>query len=172
MELHQAIAAAAEAHGDTKNDKSGELYVRHPLRVMEIVADMPSAACVGLEDCMVVAALHDVAEDTEFNLDHGGGAWSLYCSETGIVLGYLTEEQGTALEAMTKREGEGYEDFIERCAADPIATAVKLADIHDNTDPARYIEGPKGDKLRARYAEAKAVLDQATGAHEYLAERA
>jgi (p)ppGpp synthase/HD superfamily hydrolase len=155
MNLHQAIAAAVEAHGETVNDKSGELYIRHPLRVMEACGRLVSD---DREDCMIVGVLHDVVEDTGFSLSHtdeasfaGAGGWSLYDPATGLVLGYLSDDQAEALEAVTRRSGESYEAFIDRCRENPIALRVKLADITDNLDPERALNDPKAESRRRRY---------------------
>jgi len=40
----------------------------------------------------------------------------------------------SALECVTKKEGEEYEAFVKRSARDPIARRVKLADLEDNMD--------------------------------------
>ena len=38
---------------------------------------------------------------------------------------------------MTKRDGEDYEAFVRRAAANPIGRRVKLADLDDNSDLSR-----------------------------------
>jgi hypothetical protein len=68
-----------------------------------------------------VALLHDVVEDTGRTLDDLRN------------LGY-SDEVVAALGCVTKREGETYEDFVERVASNPIARRVKLADLEDNMD--------------------------------------
>ena len=40
--------------------------------------------------------------------------------------------------------GELYEDMITRVAANPLARRVKLADLVDNMDPKRQLDGPEG----------------------------
>jgi hypothetical protein len=42
-----------------------------------------------------------------------------------------------ALDSVTKREGEDYEAFARRAAANPIGRRVKLADLADNCDLSR-----------------------------------
>jgi (p)ppGpp synthase/HD superfamily hydrolase len=59
MSLDKAILVAAIAHAG-QQDKGGNSYIRHPLRVME---GMDS------EDEMVCAVCHDVVEDTDITLD-------------------------------------------------------------------------------------------------------
>ena len=115
-DLERAIELAVSAHaGET--DKAGETYIRHPLRVMEAMET---------ETERVVAVLHDVVEDTSYSL--------------GDIDDLFDTEIRDAVDALTKREGEEYMEFIERAAADPIARRVKLADIEDNMDLTRLDE--------------------------------
>lgn len=108
--LNYAITLAAQAHAG-QFDKGGSPYILHPLRVM--------LACK-TEAERITAILHDTVEDC------------------GIELGMLSEHFGggvaDAVDAMTRRQGETYEAFIDRCALNPIARVVKLADIADNMD--------------------------------------
>ncbi len=113
-DLEQAIEMALSAHtGDT--DKGGATYIRHPLRVME---QMES------ETARVVAVLHDVVEDSEY--------------EPEDIEAEFGSDVRDAVEALTKRDGEAYlEEFIPRCAQNKIARRVKQADIKDNMDLTR-----------------------------------
>jgi hypothetical protein len=76
--------------------------------------------CVSTNDERIVAVLHDVCEDcpqwTFDRLRQKG------FSESTIV----------ALQSVTKRQGEDYNAFVRRAAANPIGRAVKLADLNDN----------------------------------------
>src|SRR5688572_15682369 len=109
--LEDAIALAVEAHRGQK-DKSGAPYILHPLRVM--------FSCE-TEIERIVAMLHDVDEDTGRTFDD----LRKLC---------FSEEVLAALECVTKRDGEGYEQFVQRAAANPVARKVKLADLKDNMD--------------------------------------
>ena len=57
------------------------------------------------------------------------------------------------MRAVTKAEGESYEDFIARAALNPVGKAVKLADLAENRDLSR-IDRPtekdleRGEKYR------------------------
>jgi hypothetical protein len=67
----------------------------------------------------------------------------------------------SAVEALTKREGEDYEAFIRRVAPNPIAREVKLADLRDNSDLSRIAEPTDRDRERIRkYQRAIATLEQ------------
>jgi (p)ppGpp synthase/HD superfamily hydrolase len=93
-------------------DKAGVMYILHPLRVMR---QMDS------ETEKIVGVLHDIVEDTPITL------------QDLRQKGY-SEEIVEAIDCLTKREGENYEDFIERCKKNPIAMKVKIADLEDNMD--------------------------------------
>lgn len=110
-DLDRAIAIAVDAHRGVL-DKSGQPYMLHPLRMM--------CRVTGTEE-KIVAVLHDVVEDT---------AWTM----GQIRAEGFSDQVLDALDRVTQREGELYEDFIERSAANPISRAVKLADLEDNMD--------------------------------------
>jgi GTP pyrophosphokinase len=113
-DLERAIEIALDAY-EGQTDKAGETYIRHPLRVMEQVETRRQR---------VVAVLHDVVEDSEYDLNQIEDAF--------------VAEIRDAVDAMTKRDGEDYlDDFIPRVAENDIARAVKLADIEDNMDLTR-----------------------------------
>lgn len=135
--LERAIAIAARAH-EGRRDKAGAPYILHPLRVM-----------LGLdtEAERITAVLHDVVEDCadwSFERLRGEG---------------FSEEILAALNAVTKREGESYEDFVRRAAANPVGLRVKLADLNDNCDLSRIANPTLQDHERiARYRRALAFL--------------
>jgi (p)ppGpp synthase/HD superfamily hydrolase len=138
--LDDAILLASEAHHGVM-DKSGQPYILHPLRVMfqcETQAER------------IVAVLHDVVEDTDRTFDDLRN------------MGY-SEEVLAALDCVTKRDGESYEQFVERAAANPIARRVKIADIEDNMDVRRLPNiGPKDWERTTKYLAAWKRLKQAT----------
>jgi (p)ppGpp synthase/HD superfamily hydrolase len=109
--LERAIAIAVEAHAEQK-DKSGVAYILHPLRVM---------ARVNSDTEKIVAILHDVVEDTDWTFED--------LRQEGF-----SEEVIAALDCVTKREGETYEDFVKRSAVNTTARRVKIADLEDNMD--------------------------------------
>jgi len=55
-----------------------------------------------------------------------------------------------ALEGVTRREGETYEEFIRRSLTHPVARRVKLADIKDNLDIRRLVTLTDRDTERLR----------------------
>jgi (p)ppGpp synthase/HD superfamily hydrolase len=112
--LEKAIGIAVEAHRGA-TDKYDAPYILHPMRVM---------ARVSTTEEKIVAILHDVVEDSDWTFDD--------LKEEGF-----SEEILSALDCLTKREGEPYEDFVERSASNALARRVKLADLEDNMDVRR-----------------------------------
>jgi (p)ppGpp synthase/HD superfamily hydrolase len=100
-------------------------------------------------DERIVAVLHDVVEDC-----------------TGWTFDRLRDEGFSdtvlaALDTVTKREGESYDDFVRRAAANPIGRAVKLADLHDNSDLTRIAEPTERDFERIeKYRKAIAAIER------------
>jgi len=136
--LERAIAIAAEAHAG-QTDKAGAPYILHPLRVM---------LSLSTDEERMVAVLHDVCEDCP--------AWDV---ERLRAEGF-SEAVIAGLRAVTKREGEDYEAFVRRAAADPIGRRVKRADLADNSDLSRIAEPTAKDHERlAKYRRAIALLD-------------
>ncbi len=107
--IEDAVSVAARAHKGQK-DKAGAPYLLHPLRMM---LRMDSEAA------MMAAVLHDVVEDTDWTLER--------LREAGFA-----EEVLEAVDCLTHREGESYEEFVGRVRANPIARQVKVADLEDN----------------------------------------
>ncbi|HEX6041952.1 HD domain-containing protein [Longimicrobium sp.] len=112
--LEEAIAIAAQAHrGQT--DRAGAPYILHPLRMM---------FAVRTDAERMAAVLHDVVEDTDWTLDALRGRG-------------FSDEVIDAVDHLTRREGETYDDFVRRAARHPVARRVKLADLEDNMDARR-----------------------------------
>jgi (p)ppGpp synthase/HD superfamily hydrolase len=127
--LERAIAIAVEAHTGQR-DRAGRLYILHPLRLMMNVRS---------DEEKIVAVLHDVVEDTP---------WTVADLRREGFPKYLLD----ALDCVTKREGESYEDFVARSAGNPIARGVKIADLEDNMNVRRLdMVTPKDGERLAKY---------------------
>ena len=123
--LKRAVEIATEAHRG-QVDKANEPYILHSMRVMNQV-DSPDEKIVGI--------LHDVVEKNS--------QWSLNrLAREGFK---PTIIQG--VDAMTRRAGESYKDFVLRAAANPTSRAVKIADLNDNIRMAR-LHGLDDSKYR------------------------
>lgn len=134
--LAEAIALAARLHAGTV-DKAGAPYILHPLRVMQAVDS---------DEDRIAAVLHDCVEDCGISLH-----------EINAMFGRAVSD---AIDALTRREDESYEDFVLRCKANPIARRVKLADLEDNMNLDRLGRAPTVADLdrNRKYAAACYVL--------------
>jgi len=131
--LERAIEIAARAHEGVL-DKGGSPYILHPLRVM-----MKQTT----DTARMVAVLHDVVEDTDVSLDDLRYK-ALFPDDVLHALSLVTK-----LPKLANGDEESYEDFIDRCATDPMARAVKLDDLEDNLDALRLAEFD--DKAAGRF---------------------
>ncbi len=129
MTLDEAIRVAVDAHAG-QLDKAGRCYVLHPLRVMMTV-ESPS-----LDSARKVAVLHDVVEDSDWTVE-------LLDAKFG-----LTAEEQAALRLLTHADDEDYAAYVERVAANPLARAVKIADLRDNLDVTRLEQVTERDAKR------------------------
>ena len=111
MNLTRAIDIAITAHQGLK-DKVGKPYITHVMRVME--------RCKTEEE-KIVAALHDVVEDTSTTIDD--------LRKEGF-----SEKVLAAVAAITKNKGESKSHYIGRVRKNPLAIRVKLNDLEDNMD--------------------------------------
>lgn len=124
--LEKAISFATIAH-EGQTDKAGAPYISHPLRVMSKFST---------DEDRIVAVLHDVVEDCEWmTLDV-------------LLFEGFSETVVDAIDSVTKRDGEDYDAFIGRAAANPIGRRVKLADLEDNCDLSRISEPTDRDYER------------------------
>jgi (p)ppGpp synthase/HD superfamily hydrolase len=95
---------------------------------------------------MMAAVLHDVVEDTDISID------DLRCRG-------IPEDALTAIDHLTRREGEDYFDFIERVKQNDVARKVKLADLEDNMDMGRIAQPTARDLARLeKYRRARRSL--------------
>jgi len=134
--LEKAIEIAAAAHAG-QVDKAGQPYVLHPIRLMLSLSDPVQR---------MAAMLHDVVEDTGVGLDD--------LRRVGFP-----EAVVVAVDALTKRHGETRLQAAARAAANPVARAVKLADVADNMDLSRIAQPTGRDHARiAEYVEVRRLL--------------
>ena len=107
--IETSLQIALNAYKGQK-DKAGETYILHPLRIMAKMNSLEEKA---------TALLHDVIEDSD------------YTSEDLINEGIPSTVVDAVL-ALTKNDGEDYDQFIDRVLKNKLAAKVKIADIEDN----------------------------------------
>ena len=134
----KAMKLCFQAHKD-QTDKSGIPYVFHPIHLAEQMKD---------EDTTVVALLHDVVEDTDYTLED--------LREMGF-----NERVIAAIALMTHAEGVPYMDYVAKIKDNPIAKAVKLADLAHNSDITRMdVVDEKAIARVEKYAKAIRFLNE------------
>ncbi len=95
----------------------------------------------------MAAVLHDAVEDTDLKLSDL------------VEAGYQTDVVA-AVDSLTRRDNEPYEDYIERVGENEIARRVKTADLRDNlANNRRAPQAPGNAKRIERYESALARLD-------------
>jgi (p)ppGpp synthase/HD superfamily hydrolase len=129
MTLDEALRIAVDAHAG-QLDKAGKPYILHPLRVMMTV-ESPS-----LDSARKVAILHDVVEDSPWTVESLDARFG------------LTHEEQAALRLLSHAHGDDYDAYVEQVATDPLATAVKVADLRDNLDVTRLEQVTERDAKR------------------------
>lgn len=122
--LSKALEICYQAHAN-QVDKAGKPYYLHPIQV---------ALMCNTIDEKVVALLHDVIEDTDYTIDDL------------IRIGF-SKEIIDAIECITKKGNEPYENYIKRVSENPIAKAVKINDITHNSDLTR-IKNPTLEDIK------------------------
>ena len=120
----EAMKLAYNAHhGQT--DKADIPYIFHPYHIAEEMTD---------EYTTCVALLHDIVEDTDITM-----------SELQAI---FPKEVTDAVALMTHAKDVPYLEYIRKIASNPIAKAVKLADIRHNSDSTRM---PDADEATLKY---------------------
>jgi (p)ppGpp synthase/HD superfamily hydrolase len=130
VKIEKALSLAIRAH-ENQVDKAQVPYILHPLRVaMKFTGSLdPGKGFQGVP--FIVAILHDVVEDTRGLV---GLNKQVTIDDIKAEFGVIVAE---AVDKLTRREGEEYFEYIERCATDPLAKLVKKADLEDNLNPKR-----------------------------------
>ena len=122
-----ALAIARKAHAG-QVDKAGIDYIQHPLYV---------ASQVKTEQEKAVALLHDVLEDSDITV--------------ADLLAYgLSNEVVTAVQTLTKKKGQSYQDYLEKVKSNDLARVVKLADLKHNSDLSRLKSVSDTDRERVK----------------------
>ena len=136
--IRRAFEVAKQAHAG-QVDKGGVDYINHPLTVASNVGADVSA--------IIVALLHDVAEDSAKTLDE---------LQTEIP---LTAEELRALKLLTHDAATPYLEYVERISRDKLAAKVKAADLRHNSDLSR-IKNPTSKDLERveKYRHALKIL--------------
>ena len=133
-----AMRIAFNAHKD-QMDKCGVPYVFHPIHLAEQMSD---------EKTTCVALLHDVVEDTDITFQQ--------LEEWGF-----DKEIIDAIKLLTHEESVPYMEYVLKIKDNPIAKAVKLADLRHNSDLSRLDEVDDWARKRTeKYKQAIKLLEE------------
>lgn len=125
--INIALSIAKKAHAG-QVDKAGIDYIQHPLYV---------ASQVKTEQEKAVALLHDVLEDSDIT--------------AADLLAYgLSNEVVTAVQTLTKKKGQSYQDYLEKVKSNNLARVVKLADLKHHSDLSRLKSVSDTDRERVK----------------------
>ena len=128
QDVEKAKALAYAAH-EGALDKSGRPYIGHPARVAERMET---------DEERVVAWLHDVVEDTDVALER--------------IAAEFGPETAAAVDCISRRGSESWADYLVRVKSNPVARAVKISDLIDNSSLSRLERVTARDVQRqARY---------------------
>ena len=135
-QTRKAMQIAYRAHhGQT--DKSGVPYLYHPIHLAEQMND---------EVTVTAALLHDVLEDSPMTAEELRAAG-------------ISQQAVDAVVLLTRPAEIPYLDYVERIRSNPIARAVKCADLRHNCDPSRLPDPPDGCReKRELYQKALEIL--------------
>lgn len=134
----KALKLCFEAHKN-QTDKSGMPYVFHPFYLAEQMQT---------EETTIVALLHDLVEDTDYTI------------EDLTSIGF-DKNITDAIALMTHADDVAYMDYVREIKNNPIAKAVKLADLKHNSDLTRLDSiDEKALNRREKYLKAIAILEE------------
>lgn len=132
----KALNLCFEAHKEQR-DKTGLPYVFHPFYLAQQMQD---------EATTVTALLHDVVEDTAYTFED-------------LEREGFGEEVLAALRLLTHDPAVPYLEYVAKIKENPIAKAVKLADLRHNSDLTRLdVVDEKALKRVGKYAAALRLL--------------
>ncbi len=133
--VDRAYLLASKYHA-LQFDKVGVPYIEHPLAV---------ASRVQSEEAKTVALLHDTLEDTAL--------------PSAVLEKHFSPAVVAAVRLLTRPEGEDYFDYVRRVKQNPLARAVKLADLSHNSDLSRFKSVTEWDlKRNEKYKKAMEIL--------------
>ncbi len=117
--IKKAFNLSMEAHRDMRR-RSGEPYIYHPLEVAQITVDE-----IGLGTTSIISALlHDVVEDTEFEIED---IEKEFGSKIARIIDGLTKISGV-FEYGTSQQAENFRKMLLTLSEDVRVILIKLAD--------------------------------------------
>ena len=134
---NKAMKLAYRAHHG-QIDYNGIPYIFHPIHLAEQMKT---------EETVIVALLHDIIEDTDYKIED--------LEKMGFP-----KSVTDAISLMTHKKSVPYMDYVAKIKQNPIAKAVKLADLRHNSDTSRLdVIDTKALKRVEKYKEAIEFLE-------------
>lgn len=138
---NKAMKIAYDAHHG-QYDCNGVPYIFHPYHLAEQMND---------EITVCVALLHDVAEDTDITIEQ--------------LEKEFPKEVTEALKLLTHNDDTDYFDYVRAIKENPIAKAVKMADLLHNSDQSRIVDKTvvpveKMEYWKKKYTKARQILEE------------
>ncbi len=166
--LEAVMVFASNAHGDQKRKYSGEPYVRHLLRVMDICRSITSDVVI-----FTAAILHDILEDT--HIDRKDLSYFLHsvfpagkAEQIERLVVELTDVYVRANYPSMNRRARRFREAERLSAVSSDAQTIKYADIIDNACELDLMNDFAPVFLR----ECKAMLQTMMAGHPLLYQRA
>ena len=140
----KALDFAVNAHnGQVRKAQPDKPMIMHPITTANILDEYHAD-----DDVIAAGYLHDVVEDTPYtfaDLEQMG----------------FGEDVLEALKLLTHDDAVDYMDYVAEIKKNPIATAVKMADLRHNSELSRLDEiTEKALKRREKYLQAMALLEE------------
>lgn len=120
-----ALEFARKAHGDQKRKYHEEPYIEHPIRVAELVRQVPHTTAM-----ICAAYLHDVVEDTPVSLNE---IERRFGKKVADIVHHLTDEFTNESYPHLNRKTRKKKEVARQAGISPEAKTIKLADVIDNT---------------------------------------
>lgn len=131
MKLSKAIKIAKDFYDEDT--------LKHALRVADYVSSMPIVLRSDKDECIILAVLHDIIEDTTFSID--------------LIDDYEGKDLKTALKLLTKDRSMPYVEYCKKIKEESysrpgrLAYWVKLADMKDHLS----LKETLTDRLKEKY---------------------
>ena len=154
--VQKAFQIASKVHEKQLRRNTNAPYIEHPLAVMEIAekisrilyndADIKHFKTF-LDEIKIVAILHDTVEDAEENYKKGK-----LLKKDIIRMKDIEKKFGKDIKKyvdnLTKKDGEEYDEAIERASMDIVSLIVKIADNTHNASTLRQNDPIEKHKRR------------------------
>ena len=136
--IEKAFEFGLKMHeGQTR--KSGELYMSHPLEVMDIIADLRLDSA-----SLIVGLLHDTVEDTDTSVEQIN---ELFGDDVSFLVDGLTKLSKLRFTTKEEAQAENFRKMIIAMSRDLRIILVKLADRLHNMRTLKYMRPDKQERI-------------------------